>query len=111
MPSPQATLRHQAIIDALNARGNVAPRRDLADQLSVSAVTIRADLDYLEAPAAAAPATRGGARYGAARAGSEQPLELTSPGNAEAKKRNRPAPRPPWCATARLVIIDVGVDH
>jgi DeoR family transcriptional regulator of aga operon len=84
MPSLQATLRHQAIVDTLNARGNVRVG-DLADQLAVSAVTIRADLDYLEAQQLLRR-TRGGAvpvrprRF-------EQPLELTSQDNPEAKKR------------------------
>lgn len=104
MPSLQATLRHQAIIDALNARGNVRVG-DLADDLAVSAVTIRADLDYLEAQQLLRR-TRGGAvpvrprRF-------EQPLELTSQDNPEAKKRIARAAAA-MVRDGETVIIDVG---
>lgn len=84
MPSLQATLRHQAIIDHLKKRGNVRVS-DLADALDVSAVTVRADLDYLESQQLLRR-TRGGAiplrprRF-------ELPLDLSSQDNAEAKRR------------------------
>ncbi|MEQ9812575.1 MAG: DeoR/GlpR family DNA-binding transcription regulator [Azospirillaceae bacterium] len=84
MPSLQATLRHQTIVDTLNRRGNVRVG-DLADSLEVSAVTIRADLDYLERQNLLRR-TRGGAiplrprRF-------ELPLELSSQANSEAKRK------------------------
>ncbi len=74
MPSIDATLRHQTILDVLQRRGNVKVT-DLADELSVSPVTIRADLEYLEQQKSLRR-TRGGAvpmwprRF-------EQPLEVT----------------------------------
>lgn len=83
MPSLQATLRHETIVDALQQRGNVRVA-DLADLLEVSSVTIRADLDFLESQAVLRR-TRGGAvpirprRF-------ELPLELTSQDNSSAKR-------------------------
>jgi DeoR family transcriptional regulator of aga operon len=84
MPSLQATLRQQAIVDILGQDGNVHVA-DLAGRLKVSAVTIRADLDSLESQQALRR-TRGGAvpvrprRF-------ELPLELTRQDNAEEKRR------------------------
>jgi DeoR family transcriptional regulator of aga operon len=84
MPSLQATLRQQAIVDILGQDGNVHVA-DLAERLKVSAVTIRADLDFLEAQQALRR-TRGGAvplrprRF-------ELPIELTRQDYAEEKRR------------------------
>ncbi|HET8728515.1 MAG TPA: DeoR/GlpR family DNA-binding transcription regulator [Alphaproteobacteria bacterium] len=84
MPSLQAALRHQSIIDMLHRNGNVRVA-DLALRLNVSAVTIRADLDYLEAQQVLSR-TRGGAMSLRPRR-FELPLEVTSQDNAEAKCR------------------------
>ncbi len=84
MPSLQATLRHQAIVEILQQDGNVHVA-EVAEKLGVSAVTVRADLDYLESQQVLRR-TRGGAvpirprRF-------EMPLELTIQTNADAKKR------------------------
>ncbi len=104
MPSLQATLRHQAIAEILQREGNVHVT-EMAERLGVSAVTVRADLDYLESQQALRR-TRGGAvpvrprRY-------EMPLELTSQTNADAKKRiGRTGAE--MVRSGDTVIIDVG---
>ena len=104
MPSLQATLRQQAITDILNRDGNVHVA-EVAEQLGVSAVTVRADLDYLESQQVLRR-TRGGAvpvrprRF-------EMPLELTSQTNADAKKRIG-AKAAELVRSGDTVIIDVG---
>jgi DeoR family transcriptional regulator, fructose operon transcriptional repressor len=75
MPSLQATLRHEMILDVLQQEGNVKVSL-LSDRLGVSPVTIRADLEYLEQQKSLRR-TRGGAiplrprRF-------ELPIEVTS---------------------------------
>ncbi len=104
MPSLQATLRHQAIADILHRDGNVHVAQ-VAQRLGVSAVTVRSDLDHLEAQQVLRR-TRGGAvpvrprRF-------EMPLELTSQDNADAKRRiGRLAAE--MVRSGETVIIDVG---
>ncbi len=75
MPSLRATARHQAIENALRRNGNVGVS-ELAEQLKVSAVTVREDLKYLEGLGKLKRA-RGGAVAISAQ-GVERPLELTS---------------------------------
>ncbi|MEO3432567.1 DeoR/GlpR family DNA-binding transcription regulator [Inquilinus sp. CAU 1745] len=84
MPSLQATLRHQSIVDFLHRDGNVHVA-DLAEKLQVSAVTIRADLDYLEEQQVLSR-TRGGAVPARPRR-FELPLEMTIQDHADEKKR------------------------
>lgn len=104
MPSLQATLRHQAITDILQSEGNVHVA-EMAERLGVSAVTVRADLDFLESQQMLRR-TRGGAvpmrprRF-------EMPLELTSQTNADAKKRIGRAGAE-MVRSGDTVIIDVG---
>lgn len=75
MPSLQATLRHEMILELLQQHGQVKVAQ-LADRLEVSPVTIRADLEFLEKQKSLRR-TRGGAvparprRY-------ELPLEVAS---------------------------------
>ncbi|MEQ8966912.1 MAG: DeoR/GlpR family DNA-binding transcription regulator [Azospirillaceae bacterium] len=104
MPSLQATLRHQTILDILGRRGNVRVG-DLADALGVSAVTIRSDLDYLESQAVLRR-TRGGAVPVRPRR-HELPLEVTSQDNPEAKARIGAAAAE-MVRDGETVIIDVG---
>lgn len=59
MPSLEATFRHLEIVDILKRDGQVQVAR-LADQFGVSAVTVRSDLEYLEAQGLLRR-TRGGA--------------------------------------------------
>lgn len=47
MPSLEATLRHQAILEHLRQEGQVRVS-ELSERFAVSAVTIRADLEHLE---------------------------------------------------------------
>lgn len=47
MPSIEATLRHQEILSSLGRNGQVQVSK-LASQFSVSTVTVRSDLEYLE---------------------------------------------------------------
>lgn len=84
MPSLQATLRHQSIVDFLHRDGNVHVA-DLAEKLQVSAVTIRADLDYLEDQQVLSR-TRGGAVPARPRR-FELPLEMTIQDHVDEKKR------------------------
>ncbi|MER3450890.1 MAG: Cro/Cl family transcriptional regulator [Thermus sp.] len=74
MPSLEATERHQRILDLLAKEGQVRVR-DLARLLGVSAVTLRADLDYLERQGQL-KRVRGGAIRAEARR-FELPLEAT----------------------------------
>lgn len=104
MPSLQATLRHQSIIDILHRDGNVQVAA-LSQRLRVSAVTIRADLDYLEAQQVL-NRTRGGAvplrprRF-------ELPLERACQDNADAKQRIGQMAAS-MVRNGETVIIDVG---
>lgn len=104
MPSLQATLRHQSIVDALHRRGNVRVA-DLAEMLEVSSVTIRADLDFLESQSVLRR-TRGGAvpmrprRF-------ELPLEMTSQDNSGAK-RSIALKATSLIRDGETVILDVG---
>ncbi|WP_445681695.1 DeoR/GlpR family DNA-binding transcription regulator [Radicibacter daui] len=83
MPSLQATLRHELILDLLQQHGTVKVGQ-LSEHLGVSPVTIRADLEFLEKQKSLRR-TRGGAiplrprRY-------ELPLEVTSTKMIEEKK-------------------------
>lgn len=84
MPSLEATFRHLEIVNHLKRDGQVQVAR-LADQLGVSAVTIRTDLEYLEGQGRLRR-TRGGAippeikRF-------ELPLEESSRVSAREKER------------------------
>ncbi|HYD99441.1 MAG TPA: DeoR/GlpR family DNA-binding transcription regulator [Alphaproteobacteria bacterium] len=104
MPSLQATLRHDTILDTLSQEGTVQVSR-LAEKLGVSAVTIRADLEYLESRQTLLR-TRGGAvpvrprRF-------ELPLEVTRAAQTDQKRaiaRHAAA----MVRSGETVIIDVG---
>ncbi len=104
MPSLQATLRHKTILDIIQTQGN-ARVGDLADELGVSAVTIRADLDYLEGQHLLSR-TRGGAVPTRPRR-FELPVEIASQDNPDSKRRIG-ATAAKLVRDGETVIIDVG---
>lgn len=84
MPSLEATLRHQAILEHLRQEGQVRVS-ELSERFAVSAVTIRADLEHLEQQGALRR-TRGGA-VPAQQRRFELPLEASRQVHAREKER------------------------
>lgn len=104
MPSLDATLRHRAILEVLQSRGNVKVT-DLSEELSVSPVTVRADLEYLEQQKALRR-TRGGAMPIAPRR-FELPIEVTAARN-QTEKRAIGRMAAGLVQNGDTIIVDVG---